>query len=61
MALSLATDPNKFMKIKSKLAEKKNSASLFDTETYTKNLEIAYVQAYKRHADGLLPAEFKVS
>ena len=61
LALSLAKNPNKFMKIKSKLAEKKNSAPLFDTETYTKNLELAYVQAYKRYKDGLPPAEFKVS
>ena len=61
LALSLATDPDKFMKIKSKLAEKKNSASLFDAEAYTKNLELAYVQAYKRYKDGLPPAEFKIS
>ena len=61
LALSLATDSNKFMKIKSKLAEKKNSASLFDTEAYTKNLELAFVHAYQRYKDGLPPAEFKVS
>ena len=60
LALSLATDSNKFTKIKKKLSEKKNSAALFDTETYTKNLERAYVQAYQRYADGLPPAEFKV-
>ena len=60
LALSLAIDSNKFTKIKKKLSEKKNSAALFDTETYTKNLERAYVQAYQRYADGLPPAEFKV-
>ena len=36
LALSLAIDPNKFRSIKSKLANKKNSATLFDTKTYTK-------------------------
>ena len=60
LALSLSTDSNKFTKIKKKLSEKKNSAALFDTEKYTKNLERAYVQAYQRYADGLPPAEFKV-
>ena len=60
LALSLATDSNKFTKIKKKLSEKKNSTSLFDTETYTKNLERAYIQAYQRYVDGLPPAEFKV-
>jgi predicted O-linked N-acetylglucosamine transferase (SPINDLY family) len=60
LALSLASNPKTLTSIKKKLAEKKNSASLFDTERYTKNLERAYVQAYQRYADGLPPAEFKV-
>ena len=60
LALSLATDPNKLTKIKKKLSEKKNSTSLFNTETYTKNLEQAYMQAYQRYANGLPPAELNV-
>jgi len=60
LALSLASNPKTLTSIKKKLAEKKNSAPLFDTEKYTKNLERAYVQAYQRYADGLPPAEFKV-
>ena len=60
LALSLASNPKALTSIKKKLAEKKNSAPLFDTEKYTKNLERAYVQAYQRYADGLPPAEFKV-
>ena len=61
LALSLATNPEKLSKIKKKLAENQRSAPLFDTETYTKNLEKAYIQAYQRYADGLPPAEFKIS
>ena len=61
LALSLATNPKKLSLIKKKIAEKRTSAPLFDTETYTKNLEKAYTQAYKRYRDGLAPAEFKVS
>ena len=61
LALSLATNPEKLAKIKKKLAGNRNSAPLFDTQTYTKNLEKAYTQAYQRYANGLPPAEFKVS
>jgi protein O-GlcNAc transferase len=60
LALSLASNPKTLTLIKKKLAEKKNSAPLFDTETYTKNLERAYIQAYQRYADGLPPAELNV-
>ena len=60
LALSLAGNPKTLTSIKRKLAEKKNSAPLFDTETYTKNLEQAYMQAYQRYADGLTPAELNV-
>jgi predicted O-linked N-acetylglucosamine transferase (SPINDLY family) len=60
LALCLASDPIKLTLIKKKLAEKKNSAPLFDTETYTRNLEQAYAQAYQRYADDLPPDEFKV-
>ena len=60
LAISLAINPKKLTAIKKKLIERKNSAPLFDTEVYTKNLEKAYIQAHKRYADGLPPAEFKV-
>ena len=60
LALSLASNPKTLTSIKKKLAEKKNSAPLFDTETYTKNLERAYIQAYQRYADGLPPTELNV-
>ena len=60
LALSLASNPKTLTLIKKKLAEKKNSAPLFDTETYTKNLERAYIQAYQRYADGSPPAELNV-
>tara|TARA_B110000858_G_scaffold194428_1_gene248836 strand:- start:1598 stop:4429 length:2832 start_codon:yes stop_codon:yes gene_type:complete len=60
LALSLASNPKTLTLIKKKLAEKKNSAPLFDTETYTKNLERAYIQAYQCYADGSPPAELTV-
>ena len=61
VALKLALKPKELVKIKNKLIEKRLSAPLFDTETYTNNLEKAYIHAYQRLADGLPPAEFEVS
>ena len=60
LALSLATDPLELAKIRKKLAHNRLSAPLFDTETYTKNLEKAYTHTYWRYTDGLPPAEFKI-
>tara|TARA_B110000027_G_scaffold110253_1_gene118087 strand:- start:9191 stop:12037 length:2847 start_codon:yes stop_codon:yes gene_type:complete len=60
LALSLAIDPQKLTMIKNKLSVKRKSATLFDTETYTKNLEKAYIKAHKLFVDGLPPSEFKV-
>ena len=60
LALSLATNSNKLSRIKKKLAENKTSTPLFDTVTYTKNLEKAYIKSYDRYAGGLPPSEFKV-
>jgi len=61
LALSLAKNPKKLSSIKNKLANKRTKAPLFNTKTYTKNLENAYTQAYERNANGLPSEELKVS
>ena len=60
LALSLATNPEKLAEIKGKLEHNRNTAPLFDTKTYTKNLERAYTHAYQRYTDGLSPVEFEI-
>ena len=60
LALDLATSPEKLALIKKKLAEKRTTAPLFDTKTYTRNLEKGYAQVFERYANGLPPAEIKV-
>jgi predicted O-linked N-acetylglucosamine transferase (SPINDLY family) len=60
LALNLATNPEKLATIKKKLADKRTTAPLFDTKTYTKNLEKAYTQAFERYTNGLPPQEFEV-
>jgi predicted O-linked N-acetylglucosamine transferase (SPINDLY family) len=61
LALDLATNFKKLSLVKKKLADKITIAPLFDTKTYTKNLENAYTQAYERNANGLPSEEIKVS
>jgi predicted O-linked N-acetylglucosamine transferase (SPINDLY family) len=60
LALTLAKNKLKLTNIRIKLAEKRLTAPLFDSETYTRNLEKAYSHAYERHIDGLAPEGFKV-
>jgi predicted O-linked N-acetylglucosamine transferase (SPINDLY family) len=60
LALALASNPEKLASLKKKLSNKLNSAPLFDTKRYTKDLEKAYTLAYERHINGLPPTELKV-
>ena len=60
LALSLVTDPEKLAEIKGKLEHNRTNAPLFNTKTYTKNLERACTHAYQRYTDGLPPVEFEI-
>jgi len=55
LILELATNPSKLGKIKKKLAINRLTQPLFDTELYTKHLEIGYLEAYERYFEGNLP------
>jgi predicted O-linked N-acetylglucosamine transferase (SPINDLY family) len=55
LALDLATNPKRLKSIKTKLALNKESSSLFDTERFTRNLETAYNQLYRRYINGEKP------
>ena len=48
LILELATNPSKLAKIKKKLAINRLTQPLFNTELYTKHLEIGYLEAYQR-------------
>ena len=45
-AINLGKNPDKLLNIKEKLKNNKTQKSLFDTKTYTKNLEKAFTQIY---------------
>ena len=61
LAIDLAMNPEKLSLIKKKLVDKRITAPLFDTIAYTKNLENAYIKAYKLYSNGLPSKELKVS
>ena len=55
LAIDLALNPNKLTDIKSKLANNRLTAPLFDTPLFTKNLEAAYIKMMERYQADLQP------
>ena len=55
LAVDLATHPEKLEKIKQKLNANRLTKPLFDTPRFTRNLEAAYTQMYKRYLADLPP------
>ena len=53
MAFELATNPVKLKAIKDKLERNRQTAALFDTPRFTKNIEQAYIQMYERQHNDL--------
>ena len=52
LAVELATNPEKLMKIRQKLEKNRLTTPLFDTELFTRHIEKAYTAIYERyHAD----------
>jgi predicted O-linked N-acetylglucosamine transferase (SPINDLY family) len=60
-ARTLALNPDKLADVKAKLARNRDTAPLFDTPRFTRNLESAYVTMWERYQTGLAPAPFAVS
>ena len=60
LILKLATNPERFLQIKEKLALSRLSKPLFNTELFTKHLENGYQQAYDRYFNGEKPGEINV-
>ena len=52
LILELATNTSKLRKVKEKLNKNRLSHPLFDTELYTKHLELGFLTAYKNYYDG---------
>ena len=55
LAIELATNPKKMQAIRDKLTGNLNTAPLYNTKLFVKNLESAYTKMYERHHEGLEP------
>jgi predicted O-linked N-acetylglucosamine transferase (SPINDLY family) len=55
LAIGLATQPQRLDALRTRLAENRLRAPLFDTALFTRHLENAYLQMYERHQQGLPP------
>jgi len=53
MAVALAGNATRLSELKEKLSRNRLTMPLFDTERFTKHLEDAYTQMYRRHQTGL--------
>jgi predicted O-linked N-acetylglucosamine transferase (SPINDLY family) len=57
LAVSLAIDPSRLVRLKEALTDNLGTAPLFDVHGYTKHLEAGYSVAFGRLVDGLAPAD----
>ena len=55
LAIYLAKNPSKLMEIKSRIISNVPASPLFDSSSYTKNIESAYEAMLQRHLNGLPP------
>tara|TARA_Y100001970_G_scaffold197024_1_gene239632 strand:+ start:1632 stop:3716 length:2085 start_codon:yes stop_codon:yes gene_type:complete len=54
-AVELANDLSKLKNVKNKLDINKNKSPLFDTKLFTKHIEQAYIEIYKKYNENLKP------
>jgi len=55
LAIELAENPGRLAALKHRLAENRATCALFDTPTFTRNLESLYGRMYERYQKGLPP------
>jgi protein O-GlcNAc transferase len=59
-ALELAQSPDLLRSLRRRLAENRTTAPLFDTLRFTRHLEAAYAEMWRRHECGLDPSGFAI-
>jgi protein O-GlcNAc transferase len=60
LALRLATDPARLAAVRARVALNRASAALFDSATFTRQLERSFELVYDRYFSGLEPADINV-
>ncbi len=61
LAIELAINPQKLEKIKLRLIHNRQTAPLFDTTLFTKNIEAAYIQMYESYRADLVPEHITIT
>jgi predicted O-linked N-acetylglucosamine transferase (SPINDLY family) len=61
LAHSLATDPQRMEGLRRRLANRRSTASLFDTAGFTGHIEAAYAAMWQRHQAGLAPDHISIT
>ena len=61
LAIEIAKNPQKLADIKLRLDNNRLTTPLFDTPLFTKNLEAAYIQMYKRYQSDLAPEHIAIA
>ena len=61
LALKLAREPDLLEGYRKRLTDNRDSAPLFDCARFTRNLEAAYQQMWRRWREGKEPEAFSVS
>lgn len=61
LAVGIAIEPSRFESIKQKLAETRRNSPLFNAESFTRQIEKAYMLAHDRYRRGLEPDHIRVT
>jgi protein O-GlcNAc transferase len=61
LAIELARNPDRLVRIRSRLAANRLTTPLFDTPLFTRNLERAYLEMWRLHQSGEAPREIDLS
>lgn len=59
-AIELATQPERLLALREKIATNRASTPLYDTVSFTRHLEQAYVQMHTRRLEGASPAHLRI-
>ena len=60
LAVELATDKARLQALQARLVAHRDTAPLFDTGRFARNIEAAYQRMFERQQSGLQPATFQV-
>jgi predicted O-linked N-acetylglucosamine transferase (SPINDLY family) len=61
LAVRLAREPDLLAAIRRKIEQNRTTSPLFDTARFTRHIEAAYLEMWRRHLTGQPPESFSVA